>query len=175
MNPDTRWEIVDRLLHDDHLAVSDRVVGCLVLLYAQQLTRVVALTVDQVIVNHDGVYLTLGPNQTIIPEPLGALLIDLATNGRPHTGVGTAAHSPWLFPGLHPGRPLHPSSLGLRLRQLAIPTMPGRRAALMHLASQLPAAVLAEMLHLQPSTAVHWVAAAGGDWNNYAAQIARNR
>jgi len=175
MNPDTRWQIVDRLLHDDHLAVTDRVAGCLVLLYAQQLTRIIALTVDQVITNQDGVYLKLGASQTIIPEPLGALLIELATNGRSHTGVGSPATSPWLFPGLHPGRPLDPSGLGQRLRRLAIPTMPSRRAALMHLASQLPAAVLAEMLHLKPTTAVHWVAAAGGDWNNYAAQIARNR
>ena len=82
MNPDTRWEIVDRLLHDDHLALTDRVAGCLVLLYAQQLTRIIALTVDQVITTDDGVYLKLGASQTIIPEPLGALLVDLATNGR---------------------------------------------------------------------------------------------
>jgi hypothetical protein len=31
------------------------------------------------------------------------------------------------------------------------------------------------MLHLAPTTAVRWVAAAGGDWNSYAAQIARTR
>ena len=34
----------------------------------------------------------------------------------------------------------------------------------MDLAGQLPAAVLAELLHLHPTTAVHWVAIAGGDW-----------
>ena len=175
MNPDTRWEIVDRLLHDDHLALTDRVAGCLVLLYAQQLTRIVALTVDQVVTADDGVHLKLGASQAIIPEPLGGLLVELAANGRSHTGVGSPAHSHWLFPGLHAGRPLHPSGLGQRLRRLGIPTMPGRRAALMHLASQLPAAVLAEILHLQPTTAVRWVAAAGGDWNNYAAEVSRNR
>ena len=79
------------------------------------------------------------------------------------------------FPGLHPGRPLHPGGLGQRLRRIGIPTMPGRRAALLHLAAQLPAAVLAELLHLQPTTAVRWVAAAGGDWSTYAAQVARDR
>ena len=51
--------------------------------------------------------------------------------------------------------------------------MAARQAALMQLASQIPAAVLAEILHLHPTTAVAWVAAAGGDWNTYAAQIAR--
>ncbi len=175
MNPDTRWDIVDRLLHDDRLALTDRVAGCLVLLYAQQLTRIVALSVDQVITAHDGVYLKLGASQAIIPEPLGSLLVQLATNGRSHAGVGSPAHSRWLIPGLHPGRPLHPSGLGQRLRRLGIPTMPARRAALMHLAGQLPAAVLAEILHLQPATAVRWVATAGGDWNNYAAEVSRHR
>ncbi|EQD56695.1 hypothetical protein B2A_05134 [mine drainage metagenome] len=56
-----------------------------------------------------------------------------------------------------------------------MPTMAGRRAALMNLASQLPAAVLAELLHLHPTTAVHWVSLAGGDWNSYAAEVASDR
>jgi hypothetical protein len=175
MNPDTRWTIVERLLHDDHLCLTDRVAGCLVLLYAQQLSRIVALTADQVITADDGVYLKLGATDTVIPEPLGGLLVDLAAGDRPRSGVGSPAASPWLFPGLLPGRPLHPAGLGQRLRRLGIPTMAARRAALMHLASQLPAAVLAELLHLQPTTAVRWVAAAGGDWSAYAAQIARDR
>jgi hypothetical protein len=175
MDTDTRWATVDRLLHDGQLCLTDRVAGCLVLLYGQQLSRIVALTTDQVITADDGVYLKLGASQTILPEPLGGLVIELATNGRPYTGVGSPARSPWLFPGLHPGRPLHPSGLGQRLRRIGIPTMPGRRAALLHLASHIPAAVLAEILHLQPTTAVRWVAAAGGDWSTYAAQVARDR
>jgi hypothetical protein len=46
MNPDTRWAIVERLLHDDGPSISDRVAGCLVLLYGQQLNRIVAITTD---------------------------------------------------------------------------------------------------------------------------------
>ena len=45
----------------------------------------------------------------------------------------------------------------------------------MELAGQLPAAVLAELLGLHPTTAVHWVSVAGGDWNDYAAEVARSR
>jgi hypothetical protein len=176
LDADRRWAIVDRLLHDDSLRLSDRVAGCLVLLYGQQLARIVALTVNQVTADHDGVYLHLGTSQVVCPEPLGGLLRQLATGEpRPYNGVGSPAHTPWLFPGLHAGRPLHPSTLGERLRHLGIPTMRARRAALMDLASQLPAAVLAEVLHLHPTTAVHWAAAAGGDWNTYAAHIARQR
>lgn len=88
-------------------------------------------------------------------------------------GVGSPAGAPWLFPGLHPGRPLSAARLGDRLAKLGIDGRAGRRAALMHLASRLPAAVLAEALNLAPGTAVGWVRAAGGDWASYAAEVAR--
>jgi hypothetical protein len=171
----SRWAIVERLLHDDSIDLTDRVAGCLVLLYGQQLSRIVALRVDQITTSGDGVHLNLGTSAVIIPEPLGTLLTQLAATGRRYSGVGSPTHSPWLFPGLQPGRPLNPSHLGQRLRRLQIHTMPARRSALIHLASQLPAAVLAELLNLHPTTAVHWVNTAGGDWNTYAAQIARTR
>lgn len=175
MGSDTALEIVSRLLHDDQIPLADRVAGCLVLLYAQQLSRIVAITTDRVIADDGAVYLRLGTTNAIVPEPLGGLLVTLATTDSPYSGVGTPEPSPWLFPGLHPGRPLHPSVLGERLRRIGIPTMAGRRAALMNLASQLPAAVLADLLHLHPTTAVHWVSLAGGDWNSYAAEVASDR
>ena len=175
MDDECRWALVDRLLHDDGLALVDRVAGCLVLLYAQQLSRIVALSVDDVVTEDDAVYVRFGTTKTIAPEPFGRLLVALAEGERSCTGVGSPSQSHWLFPGLHAGRPLHPSSLGLRLRHLGITTMSGRRAALMHLASQLPAAVLAETLHLHPTTAVKWTSIAGGDWSSYAAKVARER
>lgn len=174
LDDDQRWAILARLLHDDGLCLTDRVAGCLVLLYAQQLSRIVAMTLDQVI-SDDDVYLRLGPGRVLVPEPMGALVVELAATGRPHVGLGSPAPQTWLFPGLHPGRPLHPGHLGQRLAKLGIDARAGRRSALMHLAGQLPAAVLAEMLHLHATTAVHWVAAAGGDWSTYAAQVARDR
>lgn len=175
LDDDERWAIVARLLHDDDLDVTDRVAGCLVLLYAQQLSRIVAMTLDQVISDGDDVYLSLGAGRTPVPEPLGSLVVELVAAGRSHVGLGSPAPHTWLFPGLHPGRPLHPGHLGERLNKLGIDARAGRRSALMHLAGQLPAAVLAEMLHLHATTAVHWVAAAGGDWSTYAAQVARDR
>jgi hypothetical protein len=43
------------------------------------------------------------------------------------------------------------------------------------LAAKMPAAVLADLLHLSPGTAVRWVHQAGGDWSRYAAELARER
>ena len=173
LDDDTRWSIVDRLLHDESLDLGDRVGGCLVLLYGQQLSRIVELTRDQVSSDGNSARLGLGPTEIQVPEPLGALLTRLASCGRPHRGVGSPAETPWLFTGLHAGRPLTASHLGARLRRLGIGTIKGRSGAMMHLAGQLPAAVLADLLNLHPNTACRWVELAGGDWNLYAAEIAR--
>ena len=92
-----------------------------------------------------------------------------------HTGVGFPARTRWLFPGGIPGKPITASQLGERLHALGIYAMPGRRAALTDLAAKMPAAVLADLLHLSPGTAVRWVHQAGGDWSRYAAELARER
>jgi hypothetical protein len=175
LHDDTRWAIVRRLLHDDTLDLGDRAAGCLVLLYGQQLSRIVALTRDQIRSHRNGARLHLGATHIEIPEPLGGILAQLARSRRPYTGIGTPPDQPWLFPGLHPGRPLTPAGLGRRLRLLGIGATTGRRSALIHLAARLPAAVLADLLNIAPTTAVRWVRTAGGDWTTYAAQIIHDR
>jgi len=72
-----------------------------------------------------------------------------------------------------PGKPITAPRLGSRLRALGIYAQAGRRAALLDLAAQLPAAVLADLLGLAPGTAVRWMRQAGGDWSGYAAGLAR--
>jgi hypothetical protein len=174
-DPEQRWVHLTRLLHDDSLEVTDRVAGSLLLLFGQQQSRIAAMTTDQVTTHGQDVYVRFGQHQLPIPESLGALLQTLIRDGRPHVGVGTPAHTRWLFPGGLPGRPITASRLAERLRALGIGTQAGRRAALIDLAAQLPAAVLADLLDLHPSTAVRWMRQAGGDWNHYAAELARAR
>ena len=48
MDENTHWAIVHQLLHDDAIEIGDRVAGCLVLLYGQQVSRIAALTWGQV-------------------------------------------------------------------------------------------------------------------------------
>ena len=171
---DERWAQIARLLHDDTIALTDRVAGALLLLYGQHLARIVAITHDQIKTQGPQVFLRLGTDDLHIPEPLAELIQALARDGRPYTGVGTPSTTRWLFPGLQPGRPLTAARLGDRLRKLGIRAQPGRRAALTHLAAQLPAAVIANLLGIHPTTAVHWVHDAGGDWNRYAAQLTQD-
>lgn len=166
-----RWRALTRLLHDDDLALTDRVAGALLLCYAQPLSRIVALTRDDLEVDDPNVRIRFGGSPITAPPPLSSLLTRLLTEGRSHVGVGTPGDSPWLFPGGQPGRPLTAAHLGARLRRCGVYAIAGRRAALTQLAAELPAAVLADLLHLQPTTAVRWVAEAGGDWSRYAAEL----
>jgi hypothetical protein len=169
MAPDTRWATIRRLLHDDTLDTPDRVAGCLVLLYGQHLTRITALTHHDLTRTPDRLTIRFGDHGIDIPEPLAGLITTLADTAR-HTSIA-ATPSPWLFPGHHPGRPLSAAHLGVRLRNLGVPAIPGRRAALVHLAATLPPAVLADLLGLHPTTAVNWTNNANGNWNTYAATL----
>jgi hypothetical protein len=174
-SPDQRWELISRLLHDDTLDLTDRAAGGLLLLFGQHLSRTAVMTTRQIITRDDGVHVRFGKHEILIPDSLGRILTELARTGRTHTGIGSPAISPWLFPGGMPGQPITPSRLGQRLRTIGIRALPGRRAALIDLAAHLPAAVLADTLHLSPGTAVRWTRQAGADWNRYAADIARSR
>jgi hypothetical protein len=170
-----RWDLAARLLRDDGIDVTDRVAGCLVLLYGQAMTRIAALTTSQVTSHDDGVTIRLGQHDIPVPHQLGDLLLTLIADGKPYAGMGTLPGRKWLFPGLLPGRPITPARLAERLRALGIPPRAGRRAALTDLAARLPAAVLADILGLHPGTAVHWMHEAGADWTRYAAELARDR
>jgi hypothetical protein len=175
LDDDTRWAIVQRLLHDDTVELGDRVAGCLVLLYGQHVSRIVTIGRDQITIHDGTVRLHLGTTHINIPGPLDDLLSELASSRRPKTGVISPPNQHWLFPGLNPGQPLNAAYLGQRLRRLGIATMPARRTALLHLASRLPAAVLADLLGIAPTTAVHWVTTAGGNWDTYAALLIQDR
>jgi hypothetical protein len=170
---DLRWALLARLLHETTLNLTDRVAGALLLCYGQQLSRIANMTTDQVHRHDQTVTLRFGPYDITVPEPLSGLLTELIDTRRSHLGVGSPASSPWLFPGHLPGQPITSSRLGERLRLLGVRALPGRRATMLQLAAEIPAAVLAELLHLTPGTATRWARDAGGDWSRYAADLAR--
>ena len=175
ISQDQRWALAARLLHDETLDLTDRAAGSLLLLYGQHLSRIAAMTTSQVTSRDGTVCIRFGKHNVAVPDPLGIIVTELIRAGRSHAGIGSPATTPWLFPGGLPGRPITPSRLAERLRQLGIYAMASRRAALTDLAAQMPAAVLADLLHLAPSTATRWMHQAGGDWSGYAAEIARTR
>lgn len=168
-----RTDQARRLLHDEDVTVTDRVAGLLVILYAQSLSTIVGLTIDDVTIVGDVTSITLGRDPIELPEPLGALVARLASD---RTGHATVAADPgrWLFPGGHPGRHLHPNTLSRRLHAQGIWARAWRTNALFDLASDTPLVVLAHLLGLHTRTAYRWLQAAGGEWTNYAADRMRS-
>jgi hypothetical protein len=73
----------------------------------------------------------------------------------------------YLFPGRPPTRPMSPSSLGARLRQHGIVAGAARNTALITLAADLPAPVIADLFGLNRKTASAWSTYAQADWTAY--------
>jgi hypothetical protein len=170
------WRLAHRLLHDPDIATVDRVAGSFVLLYGQQLARVASMTRSQVHDRCDSLAVRFGTADVEIPEPLAGFVRAHLDAPRRHTSIAAPPdRTTWLFPGHLPGRPITPSRLGQRLAELGIDAQTGRRAAMLELASTVPAAALADLLGIHTTTAADWARAAGGDWSHYAAEIARTR
>jgi hypothetical protein len=129
------------------------------LLYAQPLSRVIRLTADDVEGDSDGqVWLRLGDPPAPVPEPVAAMLTDLAVR-RPSGG--------WLFPGRNAGQPTAYRTMHGHLRDLGLPMRAGRIAALRQLVLQAPAPVIADALGFHQTTTTRQLSAAGGTWNRY--------
>lgn len=174
MDAEERWQQAHRLLHDDGLDPADRVVGILVLLYAQPLARIARLTLDAVYDGADGMTISFGRDRLAVPAPLDELLRQLPWRRQIGPSGMVVDADRWLFPGRQAGRHIHPEHLRRRLAGLGIATRPARLAALLQLPREVPAAVLADMLNIHETTAAGWGARAGGTWNSYAARRVRD-
>jgi hypothetical protein len=174
LDQEQRWQNARRLLHDDGFDTAIRVAGLLVLLYAQMPSAISRLTLDDIDISDERlVRVRLGPVPVTAPEPLAALIRDLAATRHGQAVLGDTGTSRWLFPGGQAGRPVGPSSLAGRLQKIGIHPARDRSAALFQLATELPAAVLARTLGIHVKVAIEWQHASAGDWGNYAADVSR--
>ena len=169
LDQDQQWAIVRTMLHDPTAAsIEDRAAACLVLLYGQPVTKIVALIVDDIVPRGSGTYLKLGPEPVLL-LPLVADLITSLPIAKPFGAARTLADTKWLFPGKRAGHHQHPKSLMGRLNRLGIPTRAGRNTAMLHLASTVPPAVFANLVGIEIGTATRWAEHAGGNWTKYVA------
>ncbi len=173
VDDDARWQLVRRLLHDPALDPADRVAGALVTLYAQPVSRISQLTRGDVSEREGAVLLHVGRDQLLLPKPLASLLRTLPADQPAGTAGRLPTPTAWLFPGRQPGRPIHPEQLRRRLGALGIACRANRTSALLHLAAEVPAVVLADLLGLHPTTAERWAKLAAGNWARYAADAAK--
>jgi hypothetical protein len=166
-----RLALIRRVHTDQQMELVDRVVALLILLYAQPLSRIVRLTVDDVLNDDSQVYLRLGDPPAPVPEPFASVFTDYVA-ARSNLATATNRDSTLLFPGRRAGQPIHPASLRLRLQTLGIPNLDGRSRAIREMLLQAPASVIAGMLGYHAGHAEVIAVQAGATWKRYAASRA---
>lgn len=167
-----RWAAVDRLLHDATLRRYTRIGGLLTLLFAQPLSRIVAMRTSQITITDDrAVHVTF----STIPIEMPPVLDDLIREHLEHRGKSLYAsrNSGWLFPGGNPGHHLATENIRSQLVAIGIKPYENRKATLFQLASDIPAPVLAELIGITNDNAADWAALAARDWTAYIAERAR--
>ncbi|HEU5472738.1 MAG TPA: hypothetical protein VFV67_18985 [Actinophytocola sp.] len=115
-----RLDLLGHLLDGDDQRLAPRVAGCILLLYAQPIPRILAITLDDIVRTDTGVVLRLGDPPSPVPEPFADLLLRLADQR------AQAGGDRWLFSGRSIGQPMSDRGLARRLRDLGIP--PASRA-----------------------------------------------
>jgi hypothetical protein len=126
------------LLRGEPDTLAYRVAGILVLLYAQPLTKIAALPTSAVVSVDGDTRIRLGQESIPLPQLFADMVHrHLATRPNLRTAGGVAV-SPWLFPGVLPGRHLTAQSITTRLRSLGINLLGARNTALQSLAAEVP-------------------------------------
>jgi hypothetical protein len=162
-----RLALLGRLLTGHDLPLRTRVAAVIVLLYAQPLTRVVRLTVDDVL-RGDQVFLQLGDPPSPVPAPFAELLLEW-TDSRNNMNTATNRSSRWLFPGRRAGQPMNPYTLAATINDLGIPTTASRAAAIRQHVLEMPAPVVADALGYHQVTTAKLASQTGATWSRYAA------
>ena len=158
-----RLALLRHYVTDDHAPARIRAIACLMLLYAQPLSRVLRLTLSDITRSDDGqVHIRFGHPPAPVPEPFASLLLQLIAD-RPATSTN------WLFPGRNPGQPAAYATIFTQLRGLGFPMRTARISALRQLVLQAPAPVIAEALGFHYTTTERQHANAGATWNRYPA------
>lgn len=170
---DQRWAVARRLITDETLDAATRAIGLLVLLYAQPLSRITQLRVEDVTDTDEQVTIALGLVPIAMPPPLDELIRVLLARRHGHSVIGRTDRHPWLFPGGQAGQPMSARHAMRHLHAVGVRARPARNTTLMELAAELPAVVLSRLLGLHIGSATNWTQGTTGNRAAYAARLAR--
>jgi hypothetical protein len=156
-----RVALVNQLLHDDSLALADRVAGLLVALYAQPVSRLCDIAISDIDLNSQPAAVVVRVARIELDDDTARLVRQVVQNQ-------SGRNSSWLFPGRDPGRHAAAKTLIERLQRIGV-TCSARVAAFHDLASQIPSPVLAELIGYNPNFLADRATALGVPWQRYAA------
>ncbi|WP_409429454.1 hypothetical protein [Mycobacterium sp. SMC-11] len=142
--------VIEKVAHQQTLHPRDRLAAILVIVFAQRMEDVAALTWDRVTITAEAATVTLADAPIELPLPLDEPPRALAAS---NYNKRTAAHpkSPWIFRGHRPGMHLTPPHLRNHLRPV-FASLEARLGTLNELTQTTPIAILAETLGYSPQT-----------------------
>jgi hypothetical protein len=162
-----RTSQLGRVLTDDALPLRTRAAAVIVLLYAQPLSRVIRLTLGDVLRDGDQVLLRLGDPPSPVPDPAADVLLAWI-GSRNNMNTATNHGSTLLFPGRRAGQPLRPDYLATLLNDIGIPTARGRTSAIRQHVMEMPAPVVADALGYHPVTTTRLASQTAATFSRYA-------
>jgi len=162
-----RTALLGQVLTDRTGPLRSRAAAAILLLYAQPVSRITRLTIDDIIRDGGQVLLRLGDPPSPMPEPVADLLFEYLGQ-RTNMRTATNRDSRWLFPGRRAGEPLQPSTLSTLVQTLGVPSITARAAAIRQHVLDLPAPIVASALGYHQVTTARLAAEAGTTWANYA-------
>lgn len=165
-DPDRQIESIQGLLSSKcSVELRVRVAALLVLLYGASVTTICELTTSDFCSRNGKTFLTLTKHPVLLPPTVGVLVATLVAEARQrHQTHGPAP----LFPSTRRiGAPISTGSMTRLLNRNGVHVRIERNGALLTLAQELPAAVLAELLGLHINTAARWSRIAQRDWSHY--------
>lgn len=173
-----------RCIHNSSLPLDVRVAGALLVLFGVPVPRITALTTANVIIDNDQrdppLSMRFGETPIQLPPALADLISQLLEKRRDPSAASSGVDhvmgpTPYLFPGMIAGQPSSPSALTGKLNRHGITAFAARNSACRALAEQLPAAVVADLLNINISTAISWARQTKADWTTYVAQRPKRR
>jgi hypothetical protein len=162
---DQRWQHLHTCLTSTSMPLTVRAAGAIALLYGAALSHILMLRTNDVTTINGRCHIQLSQHPLLLPPALARLIRQQAAVAA--AWPPTPAGSRWLFPGQTGLRPYTSLAAVTHLNNHDIHVRAGRTAALIDLAGQLPAAVLASLLGLHPDTADKWSRRIASDWAAY--------
>lgn len=138
--------------------LATRVAGLLILLYGARTESIHRLTTADMSTAEGRTYLAIATDPIELPSSVAQLIGQLASiaerSPRAQTRTGEAGY---LFASSRRSHePVHPTTLGRKLAQAGIHPQIARNSAMLALASDLPAAVVAAQMGLTAQTTTRW-------------------
>ena len=116
--------------------------GLLAIVYGTAMTRVASLRRGAVRISGVDTFVSLGREPVKLPRPVGSLMRQLLDDAK------TEAPGDWLFPGRKLGHHLTTAALTTPFHRRGIKVRASKHVALVNLARNMPASVLADLLGL---------------------------